>query len=105
MLWSPLELSIHIRDYAFGERLIEEKLRKKDLPAGIIAETWEISDYPDAPAQIVRGPLAGQSLNEAIRQYPNEIVGEGFTGSRFPLLAKFLDASHMLPVHVHASDA
>jgi mannose-6-phosphate isomerase len=105
MLWSPLELSIHIRNYAFGERLIEERLRKKDLPAGVIAETWEISDHPDAPAQIVRGPLAGQSLNAAINQYPNEIVGEGFTGSRFPLLAKFLDASHMLPVHVHASDA
>lgn len=104
MLWSPLELSIHIRDYAFGERLIPELLRKGNLPEGRIAETWEISDYRDAPAQIVRGPLAGQSLNEAIRQYPIEIVGEGFSGPYFPLLAKFLDASHMLPVHVHASD-
>jgi mannose-6-phosphate isomerase len=104
MLWSPLELSIHIRDYAFGERLIEERLHKPDLPQGRISETWEISDHRDAPARIVRGPLAGQTLNEAITQYPNEIVGEGFTGSRFPLLAKFLDASHMLPVHVHADD-
>ncbi|MEZ4624098.1 MAG: hypothetical protein R2843_04760 [Thermomicrobiales bacterium] len=49
MLWSPLELSIHIRNYSFGERLIEELLRKPNLPPGVIAETWEISDYRDAP--------------------------------------------------------
>ena len=104
MLWSPLELSIHIRNYSFGERLIEELLRKPNLPPGVIAETWEISDYRDAPAEIVRGPLAGQSLNDAIKQHPDEIVGEGFAGPYFPLLAKFLDASHMLPVHVHAGD-
>jgi len=105
MIWSPLELSYHVRSYAFGERLIVDKLRKRDLPDGVIAESWEISDYRDAPAQIVRGPLAGQSLRSAIEQHPDEIAGEGFNGPHFPLLAKFLDASHALPVHVHASDA
>ena len=37
-------------------------------------------------------------------RYPEEIVGEGWSGSHFPLLAKFLDASNMLPVHLHADD-
>jgi mannose-6-phosphate isomerase len=37
-------------------------------------------------------------------QYPEEIVGPGWNGPHFPLLGKFLDASHMLPVHLHADD-
>jgi mannose-6-phosphate isomerase len=37
-------------------------------------------------------------------EHPEEVVGSGWDGPHFPLLAKFLDASHMLPVHLHASD-
>ncbi len=37
-------------------------------------------------------------------QYPEQVVGEGWSGPHFPLLAKFLDASNMLPVHLHADD-
>ncbi|UBF29014.1 class I mannose-6-phosphate isomerase [Kovacikia minuta CCNUW1] len=36
--------------------------------------------------------------------YPDELVGQGWRGPHFPLLEKFLDASHMLPVHLHADD-
>lgn len=104
MIWSPIELTYHLRSYGFGERLIPEMLGKKDAPDGIVAETWEISDYRDAIATITRGSLRGQTLREAVQAHPDEIVGNGWTGPHFPLLAKFLDASHMLPVHLHASD-
>lgn len=104
MIWSPIELTYHVRSYGFGERLIPEMLGKKDAPDGIVAETWEISDYRDAIATITRGSLRGQTLHEAVQAHPEEIVGRGWTGPHFPLLAKFLDASHMLPVHLHASD-
>lgn len=104
MRWSPLELTVHVRSYSFGERLIPERLRKQGLPEGVVAETWEISDYRDARATISRGPLKGQTLSEAVSAYPEEIVGRGWSGPHFPLLAKFLDASHMLPVHLHAGD-
>ncbi|MEZ4631082.1 MAG: type I phosphomannose isomerase catalytic subunit [Deinococcales bacterium] len=101
----PLKLSYHIRHYHFGERLIESKLHKPNLPAGIIAETWEISDHKDTSARILNGSLAGHSLHELSQRYPDELVGKGWRGPHFPLLAKFLDASHMLPVHLHADDA
>src|SRR5215210_5749347 len=100
----PIKLTYHVRAYAFGERLISEMLGKSDVPEGIVAETWEVSDYRDAPAEVTNGPYAGKKLHDLVEEYPDELVGDGWRGPHFPLLEKFLDASHMLPVHLHADD-
>ncbi len=100
----PIKLTYHVRAYAFGERLIPEMLGKKDLPAGTIAETWEISDYRETTGEILNGSYAGRSLHDLVTEYPDELVGAGWRGPHFPLLEKFLDASHMLPVHLHPDD-
>jgi len=100
----PIKLTYHVRAYAFGERLIPEMLGKKDAPEGVVAETWEVSDYRDAPAVVTNGPYSGKKFHDLMEQYPDELVGEGWRGPHFPLLEKFLDASHMLPVHLHADD-
>ncbi|HVA89611.1 MAG TPA: type I phosphomannose isomerase catalytic subunit [Chloroflexota bacterium] len=105
MKWYPLKLTVHIRTYAFGERLIPEKLGKPDLPEGRVAETWEVSDYRETTGTVRNGALAGQTLHSLVERYPDELVGRNWRGPHFPLLAKFLDASHMLPVHLHADDA
>ncbi len=104
MQWYPIKLTYHVRTYAFGERLIPERLHKADAPAGIVSETWEVSDHRDAPAVITNGALAGRSLHEVVEEFPDELVGAGWTGPHFPILDKFLDASHPLPVHLHADD-
>lgn len=104
MNWYPLALSHHVRTYAFGERLIPDMLGKTDVPEGIVAETWEVSDQKDARATILNGELAGEPFHEIVLRFPEEIVGVGWNGPHFPLLAKFLDASNMLPVHLHADD-
>lgn len=104
MNWYPLELSAHIRTYTFGERLIPDMLGKADMPEGIVAETWEVSDQRDARAIILNGELTGRPFHDIVLRYPDEIVGRGWSGPHFPLLAKFLDASNMLPVHLHADD-
>lgn len=104
MNWYPLELSFHVRTYAFGERLIPDMLGKTGVPEGIVAETWEISDQKDARATVLNGELAGRPFHDVVMEYPEEIVGAGWSGPHFPMLAKFLDASHMLPVHLHADD-
>jgi mannose-6-phosphate isomerase len=104
MNWYPLKLTAHIRTYAFGERQIVDRLKKRNLPDGIIAETWEISDYKDTTGTITNGALAGRTLHDVTLAYPNELVGQGWSGPHFPLLEKFLDASHMLPVHLHPDD-
>lgn len=102
--WYPLKLTFHVRTYAFGERLIPEIIGKTDVPDGVVAETWEVSDHASARATITNGQFAGQPFHEVTVAHPDQIVGQGWRGPHFPLLAKFLDASHMLPVHLHADD-
>lgn len=100
----PIKLTYHVRSYAFGERLIPEMLGKSDAPEGVVAETWEYSDHRETTATILNGALAGKTLHEVTLEHPEELVGEGWSGPHFPMLGKFLDASHMLPVHLHADD-
>lgn len=105
-MWYPLRFSVHTRQYAFGERLIADRLGKRGLPhGGRVAETWEISDHADTTGTVLNGPLAGRTLHDLTLAHPDELVGAGWRGARFPLLAKFLDASHLLPIHLHADDA
>jgi mannose-6-phosphate isomerase len=104
MQWYPLKLTVHIRTYAFGARQIPELLGKMDVPDGTVAETWEVSDYRNARATITNGAFAGQLLHEAVEAHADDLVGEGWRGPHFPLLEKFIDASSMVPVHLHADD-
>jgi mannose-6-phosphate isomerase len=101
----PLRLSFGMRHYAFGERLIADRLGKADLPPGNVAETWEVSDHDDLPATIRNGAYRGESLRSLVERYPDELVAPGWLGRHFPLLVKFLDASHPLPIHLHPDDA
>lgn len=100
----PIKLTYHVRAYYFGERLIPELIGKKDVPDGVVAETWEISDYHETTGTVTNGEYAGRTLHELVEEFPEELVGEGWSGPHFPLLEKFIDASHMLPVHLHADD-
>lgn len=105
MTWYPIKLTAHLERYTFGERLIPERLGKTGLPDGVVAESWEISDYGETTGLVTNGPWAGRTLHSLVLDYPGELVGAGWQGPHFPLLDKFLDASHMLPVHLHADDA
>ena len=100
----PIRMTYHVRSYYFGERLIPDLLGKRDAPDGVVAETWEVSDYRETTARVTNGEYAGKTLHDLVVEFPEDLVGEGWRGPHFPLLAKFLDASHMLPVHLHADD-
>ncbi|WP_207956165.1 class I mannose-6-phosphate isomerase [Rubrobacter marinus] len=100
----PIKLTPHVRTYYFGERLIPEMLGKEGMPDGRVAESWEVSDYREARETVANGPYAGRPFHELVEEFPDEMVGQGWQGPHFPLLLKFLDASHMLPVHLHADD-
>jgi len=86
----------------------------KDTPRGKrIGESWELADLPDDPRQrsagagkskIVNGELAGQTLEAAIRKYPEEITGVREFSPPFPLLIKFLDCGEVLSVQVHPDE-
>jgi mannose-6-phosphate isomerase len=92
----PIKLTYHVRSYYFGERLIPDLLGKRDAPEGVVAETWEISDYRETSGRVTNGEYAGRVLHDLVAEFPDELVGEGWSGPHFPLLEKFLDASHML---------
>jgi mannose-6-phosphate isomerase len=100
----PIKPTAHVRAYAFGERLIPEILGKEDVPEGTIAETWEVSDYRETTGTVKNGAYAGRTLHDLVEEFPDELVGKCWRGLYFPLLEKFIDASHMLPVHLHADD-
>lgn len=91
--------------HVFGGTLITDWLVRVGLPPGRLAETWEVSDVKEYIAQVTNGPLAGRSLRELTLAHPDELVGPGWRGLHFPLLTKFINASGMLPIHLHADDA
>ena len=56
-----LKLKPSCKDYLWGgHRLVDEFHKEYDGP--VLAETWELSCYPDSPCWIVNGPDAGKTL-------------------------------------------
>ena len=104
MDWYPLKLTTPVEPHVFGGRAIPERLGRGGLPAGLVAETWEVSDVEDHMGEVTNGPLAGQTLRQLVEGYPEELMGGGWSGDYFPVLTKFIDAAGMLPVHLHADD-
>src|SRR5690606_31602317 len=87
-----------------GRRL--SNLLTKPLPAhDPIGEAWVLSDRENHESQILEGFLKGKTINELMKQYPEELMGEAANEyDKFPLLLKFLDAQTVLSVQVHPSD-
>lgn len=104
MIAYPLKLTTPIATRIFGGQRIRQQLGKAGLPDTLVAETWEVSDVDGMIASVTNGELAGCTLRELTRRYPDELVAPGWRGPHFPLLSKFIDGSGMLPVHLHASD-
>ncbi|MGC9380744.1 type I phosphomannose isomerase catalytic subunit [Streptomyces sp. MH13] len=105
MDWYPLRLTTPVKQHVFGGRAIADRLGRRGLPAGRIAETWEVSDVDGDGARVREGALAGTSLRELALAHPRGLVGRDWRGARFPLLTKFIDAAAPLPVHLHPDDA
>lgn len=104
MDWYPLRLTAPARPLVFGGHAIARELGKPGLPDWSVAETWEVSDVDGSAGHVLDGALAGRSLRSLTVEHPEELVGPGWSGERFPLLTKFIDASGSLPVHLHADD-
>src|SRR5215208_5296452 len=75
----PIKLSYHVRDYYFGERLIPEMLGKRDAPEGVVAETWEISDYRQTTGTVVNGSHAGRTLHDLVEEFPDGLARAAFS--------------------------
>ncbi|MBF6175805.1 type I phosphomannose isomerase catalytic subunit [Nocardia blacklockiae] len=100
----PLRLGVTAKSLVFGGHAISRRLGKTGIPDWSIAETWECSDVDGVGARVRNGPLAGRTLRQLVAEYPEELMGEGWTGDYFPVLTKFIDAAGTLPIHLHADD-
>ncbi|MBR0065292.1 MAG: class I mannose-6-phosphate isomerase [Paludibacteraceae bacterium] len=72
-----------------------------------VGEAWVISDIDKYPTEVINGSHAGDSLQDLLEVYMDELVGEKvyeLYGNHFPLLMKFIDATDDLSIQVHPDD-
>jgi mannose-6-phosphate isomerase len=101
----PLKFGPIYKERIWGGKKLREVFGR-EMPKGKrIGESWELADLPDDKSRIINGELAGQTLEEAIRKYPEEITGVANFTLPFPLLIKFLDCGEVLSVQVHPDRA
>ncbi len=101
----PMKLAPIYKDKIWGGRVMK-KLLNKDMPAGLIGESWELSMYRDDITHPLNGPLRGVSLKQIYDERPVELAGRApAPGETFPLLTKFIDARQLLSLQVHPADA
>jgi mannose-6-phosphate isomerase len=81
-----------------------ELFEKQIGPESDYAESWELVDREPEQSRVQAGPLAGKSLRELLRDFPQELLGRHAPLPRFPLLVKLLDAAQLLSVQVHPND-
>ena len=100
---TPLLLKPKTKDYIWGGTKLASKWGKIADTAKI-AESWELSLYPDMECEIASGPYAGLTLDELNEAFPG-IFGEFSDDfSQFPILIKLIDATENLSIQVHPSD-
>ncbi len=66
-----------------------------------IGESWELVDRVDAQSIVCEPEFRGVSLHDLWMDHRREIFGDGYHFSRFPIIAKILDASDILSLQVH----
>lgn len=72
-----------------------------------VGEAWVMSDIEKYPTEVANGPHTGDSLQDLLEVYMDELVGEKVFdtfGNHFPLLLKFIDAIDDLSIQVHPDD-
>lgn len=77
----------------------------KTIPYACTGESWEISCHPNGHSRIINGEYTGMTLQEALIESGEAIIGKPFTDKdKFPLLLKIIDAKEKLSVQVHPED-
>lgn len=69
-----------------------------------IGESWELADVAGVSSVVANGHLAGKTIAELVRSFPERLLGQGRVWDRFPLLVKYLNIENKLSVQVHPDD-
>ena len=105
-LKEPLRFERQLFEKPWGGRALEKL--GIELPAGkAIGESWEIADRGDHNSTVAVGAFAGRKLSGLMLSEEEALLGDAKPSPRgnFPLLVKYLTASHALSVQVHPDHA
>lgn len=100
----PLKFNPVYKDYMWGGRNLEKL--NKNIPKGIVAESWELSTHKDGVTTIGNGKFKGKLATEVFKEYGEKILGKEIYKkyNDLPILIKFIDAQNNLSVQVHPDD-
>jgi mannose-6-phosphate isomerase len=97
----PLKFKPIYKELIWGGNKLREFFGKDTPVDKKIGESWELADLPNDKSIITNGELAGKTITEVLRKFPEQITGKKEYNSPFGLLIKFIDAADVLSVQVH----
>jgi mannose-6-phosphate isomerase len=103
----PLKFKPVFKDKIWGGDKIRTSLGLDFSPLPNCGEAWIVSGVSGSETLVADGFLAGNTLNEVVEVYMDELVGGKvyeLYGDEFPILVKLIDASDWLSIQVHPDD-
>ena len=103
----PFKFQAQLFHKIWGGHTIEQWYDHVPADYENVGEAWVMSDVEKYPTEVVNGSHAGDSLQDLLEVYMDELVGERvyeLFGNHFPLLLKFIDATDDLSIQVHPDD-
>ncbi|MDR3704741.1 MAG: mannose-6-phosphate isomerase [Paludibacteraceae bacterium] len=103
----PLKFQPILKQRIWGGNKLKTIYNKTSEFDGNLGESWELSGIAGDESVVVNGELAGNTINELLEVYLDDLVGSKvfekyqFT---FPLLFKLIDANDKLSIQVHPND-
>ena len=103
----PFRFTPQLFHKIWGGHIIEKWYDHVPADYENVGEAWVMSDVEKYPTEVSNGAHAGDSLQDLLEVYMDELVGEKVYevfGNHFPLLLKFIDATDDLSIQVHPDD-
>lgn len=100
LLFDPIYVEV-----VWGGNMLRTHFRRQLPQTSVpIGESWEICDRKDAESVVSNGSLKGYTLHKLLQYYEKALAGDLYSGGRFPLLVKFIDAGKRLSLQVHPDE-
>lgn len=103
----PMYLEPLLMERVWGGNLLPHLLGRPATPGKVIGESWELADRAQAQSVVLDGANPGTTLRQLMEQHADHVLGQSLAAvkpSRFPLLAKYIDAGTALSIQVHPDD-
>jgi mannose-6-phosphate isomerase len=104
----PLKFRPIFKEKIWGGQKIKTELGLDFRPMPNCGEAWVLSGVPGSESKVMNGFLKGNSLNDLLEVFMDDLVGEDLFykhDKEFPVLVKFIDSNDYLSIQVHPDDA